>query len=118
VVVLSLLSNARFTTPSFGVTMKPLFDAGVVIQPFTALVASKYKYEPEVAAETPLATAEPAAGALFPLTPVSVHDPLAVETLIVPAAVTDFRNRTSVALLTFADVIPLGNTERSNWKRP
>ena len=45
---------------------------------------------------------------------VSVQNPLATDTLIVPATPTLFTNNTSVARLTLPPTVPAGRAERSN----
>jgi hypothetical protein len=113
VVALSLVSNATFTVPSFGVMMKPLLFVPVS-HACTAAVASTVMYSLAADAATPLATAAPTVGALVPLTPVSVQKPLATEIFTVPAAPTLFRNNVRVALAIWALVVPEGSAVRSN----
>jgi hypothetical protein len=108
-----LVSNATFTVPSFGVMMNPLLFV-LVSHACTAAVASTVMYSLAEEADTPLATAAPAAGALSPVTPSSVQAPLATEIFTVPAAPTLLRNNVSVALAIWALVVPAGSAERSN----
>jgi len=74
----------------------------------------------EVVTETPEATVVAALGALLPLTPLSVHDgvALAVETLIVPEATTVFRYSRKVALVTLDALTPAGKLVRSKNSSP
>jgi hypothetical protein len=109
-----LVSNATFTVPSFGVMMNPPLLAGVTSHACTAAVASTVMYWLADDAGTPLATAAPATGALFPLTVSSVHKPLATEIFTVPAAPTLLRNNVSVAFAMLALVVPAGRAVRSN----
>jgi hypothetical protein len=93
--------------------MKPLLVV-LVSHACTAAVASTVMYSLDADADTPLATAAPATGALSPLTPSSVHAPLATEIFTVPAALTLFRNNVSVAFETWMLVVPAGSAVRSN----
>jgi hypothetical protein len=113
VVELSLLSNKMFTVPSLGVTMNPLLVVAVS-QFFTAAVASTVMKLEGVEMESPLNTAAPGTGAFRPVTPDSVHEPLATEMFTVPAAVTLLTNSVSVAFETLAAVVPAGSVVRSN----
>ena len=84
----------------------------------TADVASTSTNTPAVATDTALAIEAPATGLFVPLTPVSVHDPLATDTLTVPAVPILFTNNISVAFEIFAAVVPGGNTVKSNCTNP
>jgi hypothetical protein len=74
-------------------------------------------YVPTEETATPLATAAPGTGLLFPVTVASAHGPFATEMLMVPVVVTLFTYRESIAFDTLDAVVPAGNVLRSNCTR-